>query len=1079
MKTTKRALFSSVMALILCFSMLVGTTFAWFTDSVESGVNQIVAGTLDVELYNAIGIDETKKVSAETKLFDEIKYWEPGVVAYENLTVANLGNLALKYQLSVNFDNATTNVNGETLAKVLKVGFVEGGIQSTTREGALAEVTEWLPLASFAQTGELAEQNETNTYGIVIYWEPSDIDNDFNMNNGKGGALSIDLGIKLVATQVEGEFDSFGDDYDAGAPWLGGVDYSWYDADAAELTISNAEQLAGLAAIVNGTAKAPVTTLAAGGATTIQDDFAGKTITLTSDIDLNNINWTPIGSFDYDRANDGSYANLYPFRGIFDGQGHTVYNLSIDTPNTDGAGLFACAEAATIKNVNVHNVDIVAASHAAAILGRGYKYATTTTVTNCHVTGNVSILIDWAYVGGIVAKATGLNISDCSVLPTGTGVITAANRNAVGGIVGWVETESGSTFTNCKAANLNLTGWTNIGAITGYIQYGCKIDGCSAENIVLTKTREDGIAAVGLASGCWSYNASKPITITNNTFKNITLNGTYVANTGVNILYGGEYSGTTDTNFVLENNVQENIVNNMVEVSKITDGIIDNNGIKQIYNANGLLFLSGTKISGAYELIADIDLGGAEFKAMSAWYTPAAFNGNGHTISNAKVVSGDNDNGTEQASMFYVSTNGSLTVSDLILKDIVVTTKNADFGYAAAVIGYCQGPAVLNNVDVVNATITGSKSSGMLVGHLEASGSLTATNCDVTGTITLSDYEANGHYAGEYIGTIAANAALTDCTAKVTLGGNLHSANIGTIYGRKTAAGSVTVNGAIPVSTTQQLIDAIKNAPVGEITYIAMADGNYDGNIDITVAALGQSGGDVVIKAMEGAKPVITGTVTLGYRANGIGATMYNANVTFEGITFNHVDATLFSIEVGDVKSLNLVNCTIIGSGETGIHAANGNATGPSKISGCTFINAALQGYGNYCTGMVIEKSTFNNSCINIQGGNGVTIQSCIFNSTLADANNNGSFYVIRSNSTPITVTGCTINIDSTVTGVGVPSSKGWGVFVNRGTTNWTVSDVEITRTEAAQLQTALEIAKCTSTGAINMTDVTVNGVLQ
>ena len=50
MKTTKRALFSSVMALILCFSMLVGTTFAWFTDEVKSGTNQIVAGNLDVNL---------------------------------------------------------------------------------------------------------------------------------------------------------------------------------------------------------------------------------------------------------------------------------------------------------------------------------------------------------------------------------------------------------------------------------------------------------------------------------------------------------------------------------------------------------------------------------------------------------------------------------------------------------------------------------------------------------------------------------------------------------------------------------------------------------------------------------------------------------------------------------------------------------------------------------------------------------------------------------------------------------------------------------------------------------------------
>lgn len=284
--------------------------------------------------------------------------------------------------------------------------------------------------------------------------------------------------------------------------------------------------------------------------------------------------------------------------------------------------------------------------------------------------------------------------------------------------------------------------------------------------------------------------------------------------------------------------------------------------------------------------------------------------------------------------------------------------------------------------------------------------------------------------------------------------------------------------GVVYAATTQELINAIKNAPVGQTTSIVLADGIYADNIDITVAALGQSGGDVVIKAA-GKNTVITGTVTLGYRDQGTGATMYNANVTFEGITFNHVDATLFSIEIGDVKSLNLVNCTIIGSGETGIHAARGNATGPSKITGCTFINAALQGYGNYCTDMLIEKCTFNNSCINIQAGSGVTVQECTFNNTLTDANNNESFYVIRTNSTPITVTDCKINIDSTVTGIGTPGSKGWGVFVNRGTTNWTVSDVQITLTDAALTQTALEIAKCTSTGAINMTDVTVNGTEQ
>ena len=115
MKTTKRALFSSVVALILCFSMLAGTTFAWFTDSVESGVNQIIAGNLDVELYNGLDAN-APKVNTGTMLFDDVKLWEPGAVAYEILTVANEGTLALKYNLAVMAQNATV-VNGKKIGR--------------------------------------------------------------------------------------------------------------------------------------------------------------------------------------------------------------------------------------------------------------------------------------------------------------------------------------------------------------------------------------------------------------------------------------------------------------------------------------------------------------------------------------------------------------------------------------------------------------------------------------------------------------------------------------------------------------------------------------------------------------------------------------------------------------------------------------------------------------------------------------------------------------------------------------------------------------------------------------------------
>ena len=98
-KTTRRALFSSVIALILCCSMLVGTTFAWFTDEVKSMNNVITAGNLDVEVVNAKG-DIT---DPDNQLFKDI-LWEPGVVAYETLTVKNVGTLALAYRMTMMFE---------------------------------------------------------------------------------------------------------------------------------------------------------------------------------------------------------------------------------------------------------------------------------------------------------------------------------------------------------------------------------------------------------------------------------------------------------------------------------------------------------------------------------------------------------------------------------------------------------------------------------------------------------------------------------------------------------------------------------------------------------------------------------------------------------------------------------------------------------------------------------------------------------------------------------------------------------------------------------------------------------------
>ena len=224
-KTTRRALLTSVMALILCCAMLVGSTFAWFTDSVTSVNNVIKSGNLDVEVYNGLTTND-KKLEEVEKLFSKVELWEPGVVSYENLTVANLGSLALKYAMNVNFTNEN-KLNGYGLSQILKVAVVEGGVEEgTTREALIAGISNWQTMADFAMSGELypvgnAEGHASEeTYGLVIYWEPTDDDNNWNVNNGQTADdgkdhLRIDLGINLFATQLTYEEDSFDDQYDA------------------------------------------------------------------------------------------------------------------------------------------------------------------------------------------------------------------------------------------------------------------------------------------------------------------------------------------------------------------------------------------------------------------------------------------------------------------------------------------------------------------------------------------------------------------------------------------------------------------------------------------------------------------------------------------------------------------------------------------------------------------------------------------------------------------------------------------------------------------------------------------------
>ena len=192
-KFTKRALISSVLSILTCVAMLIGTTFAWFTDTASTAVNKIQSGTLDVALE--MSTDGTTWESAEGKTLTFKTQdnrpagkilWEPGCT-YElpKLRVVNKGTLALKYKILI------TGIKGDAKLNEAIVWTINDEEIDPTKERSLDSQTS----AEFIIKGHMQE-----TAG----------------NEYKG--LTIDgIGITVVATQYTVENDSNGNTYDQNA----------------------------------------------------------------------------------------------------------------------------------------------------------------------------------------------------------------------------------------------------------------------------------------------------------------------------------------------------------------------------------------------------------------------------------------------------------------------------------------------------------------------------------------------------------------------------------------------------------------------------------------------------------------------------------------------------------------------------------------------------------------------------------------------------------------------------------------------------------------------------------------------
>ena len=213
--STKKALVASMLSLVLCFSMLIGTTFAWFTDSVTSANNIIKSGNLDVEMYWAEGTEDPTNASwtdASTGAIFNYDKWEPGYVEVRHIKIANEGSLALKYKVLI-------QANGEVsdLADVIDVYYVDPAIQVADRAalanapklGTLTEV-----LAGLGESGNgTLEADTADTITIALKMQES------AGNEYQNKSIGTSFSIQLLATQLSSESDSFDNRYDVDATY--------------------------------------------------------------------------------------------------------------------------------------------------------------------------------------------------------------------------------------------------------------------------------------------------------------------------------------------------------------------------------------------------------------------------------------------------------------------------------------------------------------------------------------------------------------------------------------------------------------------------------------------------------------------------------------------------------------------------------------------------------------------------------------------------------------------------------------------------------------------------------------------
>ena len=405
-KATKRALLTSIMALVMCVVMLVGTTFAWFTDTASTGVNKIVSGNLKVDI---IGVDSdshieklnfTKAATTDAEVGAEI-LWEPGCrYLTEGFRIANKGNLALKWKAEINKDNivdgkaAPTAKDGKSLLDVIDF-YVVTYNGTTETEVAIENFT-----------GKLAANvGKSETYYIKGVMQTT-AGNDYQN-------LTLDgITITVYATQDTVENDSFGNQYDK---------YAQYG----ERTVKNDAPVAG----ANGTYGL-----------------------VDSNINTKNVTYSiPAGNYD-----GRFYTQHFGINSTFDGNGSTFtgkFELNCGyVPTTEESTL-------VVSNLNVNGDLIITASSNNVIINN----CNAQHISVLKISDDTKVIIDGCTVSGVgMDNPSGNNKYGIYITRNsngGTADVEIINSN-ISNIKASAIVVNGGTDTSQTATNFTIKGNT-------------------------------------------------------------------------------------------------------------------------------------------------------------------------------------------------------------------------------------------------------------------------------------------------------------------------------------------------------------------------------------------------------------------------------------------------------------------------------------------------------------------------------------------------------------------------------------------------------------------------------------------